>query len=317
MIQLIFDADDVNDALATAPTEVRFAQHEGAERADWDDAKLVKQGTHPLVYPGAGSHASYFEEALFLAGEIYRAAGRIYRRRPGLFFGLGLVFLPLGGLTTALQELVLRYTPLGDLVDLAFGDKAVGLFVVVFVGGIGTAVAETLVFAATAESLMRLEAGYPGNALESYRGVLPRLRSLLGILLEIFVVVALLSVTIVGIPFAIVYVVRRAVTVQACIIERLGSSGALARSRHLTGYDILKLIGVGVVVNLMAVGIGPLLGTVVLLLWSPGLRLVNVISALVYAAVVPYAAIAIALLFYDLRHRSVDAATASEPQANP
>jgi Vacuolar protein sorting-associated protein 62 len=65
-IQLIFDADTVEEALLTAPTEVGFAQHEGGEWANWGDDKLEKVGDHPVVYPAAGSHASYYSDRLWL-----------------------------------------------------------------------------------------------------------------------------------------------------------------------------------------------------------------------------------------------------------
>jgi hypothetical protein len=65
-IQLVFDADTAGEALHTEPTEVGYAQHEGGERADWDDEKLEKVGDHPVVYPAAGSHASYFSDRLWL-----------------------------------------------------------------------------------------------------------------------------------------------------------------------------------------------------------------------------------------------------------
>ena len=65
-IQLVFDADTVEEALLTEPVEVGFAQHEGGERADWNDEKLEKVGEHPVVYPAAGSHASYFSDRLWL-----------------------------------------------------------------------------------------------------------------------------------------------------------------------------------------------------------------------------------------------------------
>jgi hypothetical protein len=61
MIQLLFDAADAQAALATSPDVVAFAQHEGAELADWGAPPLqVVDGTHPVVHPGEGSHASYF-----------------------------------------------------------------------------------------------------------------------------------------------------------------------------------------------------------------------------------------------------------------
>ena len=76
MIQLLFDADDAAEALAAEPAEVGYSQHEGAERADWGDDKLeLVDGTHPVVYPAAGSHANYFESALFLGRSAEQGVG--------------------------------------------------------------------------------------------------------------------------------------------------------------------------------------------------------------------------------------------------
>src|SRR5262249_9194918 len=57
MVQLMFDASSASDALQRKPTEIGYSQHSGAERADWSDDKLEKKGSHPVVYPGRGSHA--------------------------------------------------------------------------------------------------------------------------------------------------------------------------------------------------------------------------------------------------------------------
>ena len=67
MIQLNFDAANAEEALSKRPTEVGYSQHEGGERAAWDDSKLERvAGTHPVVYPAAGSHANHYTSALFL-----------------------------------------------------------------------------------------------------------------------------------------------------------------------------------------------------------------------------------------------------------
>ena len=58
MIQLVFAAESARDALSQDPVEVGYSQHEGAERAEWDDEKLeLVDGRRPVVYPAAGSHA--------------------------------------------------------------------------------------------------------------------------------------------------------------------------------------------------------------------------------------------------------------------
>ena len=83
MIQLVFDAaTPARGAAALAAVQVGYSQHEGAERAAWDDAKLERVGgTHPVVHPAAGSHANFYDEALYL-GRV-GVPGRRLRRHPG------------------------------------------------------------------------------------------------------------------------------------------------------------------------------------------------------------------------------------------
>jgi len=66
-IQVEFAAPDAEAALGTEPDLVLYSQHYGAERAEWDDDKLeIADGTHPVVYVSAGSHASQYDEGLYL-----------------------------------------------------------------------------------------------------------------------------------------------------------------------------------------------------------------------------------------------------------
>jgi hypothetical protein len=76
MIQVVFDAANAHDALARTPTSVGYSQHEGAERAPWESSKLeLVGGTHPVVYPAAGSHANFFDAGLFLGSSASEGVG--------------------------------------------------------------------------------------------------------------------------------------------------------------------------------------------------------------------------------------------------
>jgi hypothetical protein len=76
MIQLVFEADDARDALSRDPLSIGYSQHEGAEEAAWDDDKLeLVDGRRPVVYPAAGSHANFFDEALFLGNSAEQGVG--------------------------------------------------------------------------------------------------------------------------------------------------------------------------------------------------------------------------------------------------
>ena len=65
-VVLKFEASSIEEALAGEPVAIGYAQHEGGERSDWDDDKLERDGDRPLVYSSAGSHASYFDAAVYL-----------------------------------------------------------------------------------------------------------------------------------------------------------------------------------------------------------------------------------------------------------
>jgi hypothetical protein len=64
-MQLTFAADTPEEALGQEPEDVLLFQHGGAERAKWDDTKVEKEGDHPVVYPAAGSHATFYMSAVF------------------------------------------------------------------------------------------------------------------------------------------------------------------------------------------------------------------------------------------------------------
>jgi hypothetical protein len=65
-MQISFDADDAAQALRDGPSQIALFQHAGGERADWDDSKVQKSGTHPIVYPAAGSHATFYDNAIYI-----------------------------------------------------------------------------------------------------------------------------------------------------------------------------------------------------------------------------------------------------------
>jgi hypothetical protein len=74
MIQVAFDATTAQEALSEGPSQLAYAQHNGGERRNWDDPRVEKEGTHPVVYASSGSHASQYWSALFL-GNGRRGSG--------------------------------------------------------------------------------------------------------------------------------------------------------------------------------------------------------------------------------------------------
>jgi hypothetical protein len=95
MIQLVFNASTVEQALQRSPVEVGYSQHEGAERAAWDDPKLERiGGTHVVVHPANGSHANFYGEALYLGSSAQEGVGCDDTRGPTVDVRPAVVLLP-------------------------------------------------------------------------------------------------------------------------------------------------------------------------------------------------------------------------------
>ena len=75
MIQLVFEADDAREALSQQPVSIGYSQHEGGEAATWGDEKLDLVDGRPVVYPAAGSHANFFDEALYIGSSAQQGVG--------------------------------------------------------------------------------------------------------------------------------------------------------------------------------------------------------------------------------------------------
>src|SRR5918995_1422242 len=65
-MQLTFDADTPEEALEEEPSEIILFQHAGGERAGWGDSKVQKDGSRPIVYPAAGSHATFYDSTVYV-----------------------------------------------------------------------------------------------------------------------------------------------------------------------------------------------------------------------------------------------------------
>jgi hypothetical protein len=235
-------------------------------------------------------------------GEMARAAFRIYRRDPLTFLAIGLSFIPLGIASDAIVSALRSWTRIGALIDVA-NDKIIDLVITLTIGSTGIAIASTLVAAATATTVDAVGRKENISARDAYRSAWMHVRALLRVLIRIAIPAALMAVTIVGIPFAILWLVRASVAVQAVVIEDLPGVEAVRRSRRLVRHRTLRVFGIAATVNVFALVSGALIGIACLFLTTASLRVLDTLSSVIYTVVMPFAAITIALLFYDLRQR--------------
>ena len=114
----------------------------------------------------------------------------------------------------------------------------------------------------------------------------------------------MLLLSVVGIPFAVYYFIRTSLFAQAGILEDQSAIGSLRASARLTRRHWWRTFGFTALIDVIAILSGPLLGVLMLLLTTQSLTVVDLTGSIVYALVVPYAAIALTLYYFELQARA-------------
>ena len=248
-------------------------------------------------------------------GQVLSAAAVMYVKRLGLFLGLGLIALPVSVIVTLLQAGLLRGSSfLGIPTEGEGGGLAVYIAVVIGTGLTLTALG--LVQAAAALAVLKIDAGEQISALRAYGLALESLRPLLRALLLVAFVVSLLLTTIFLVPVAIWLAVRWALVAPVVALERRPPFEALRRSGRLVRLGWLKVGSLVVVGAAIALLSGPLLGALLILLTSAPLVLLNIVSGVVYAVVLPFVALATVYVYFDMRVRG-EVADETRPHVLP
>jgi hypothetical protein len=114
--------------------------------------------------------------------------------------------------------------------------------------------------------------------------------------------VLLLTITVVGIPFAIHRFIRWSLFAEACMLDDLSATESLRRSSEPVKGRWWRTFGFTVLIDVLTILSGPLLG-IELLLLTTTLNFINLAASLVYTFTVPYAAIELTLYYFDLEVR--------------
>ena len=452
-IQLLFQADSVEQALTVEPAVVGYAQHTGGERSRWDDSKLEKDGERPIVYPARGSHASYFDQALHLGrsgregfgcdltegatrridprvvllpdevhdpddpfawlafqgrwgqresgffngptgpfvkdrwtrpvaweetlrdssvvipggdrqgdsvvsafcrgvelgssalvfvlrspvvglglgallllvstmlasrtrwspvtstpvraersiGQIVRASLRVWRAHPLSMARIGLIYIPIALVTSALQAAIQKLPLVDHVLELTGDHSGMALLFAVFVGSVGNLLAFVFVSTVVAGTIDR--GGWEGGRITGIDGATLR-RLLVSVTRAALVVVALL-VSVVGIPWAIRQLVRYQVVPQIVALEGADSGDPLRRSSSLVRGRWWWTAGVVFVLQAVVAiaGLGAALVVLLTATMIP-LWLFNVISALIFVVLTPVGAAALTYVYGTLATRA-------------
>jgi hypothetical protein len=210
-------------------------------------------------------------------GQTLVAAARMYRRRWPLFAGIGLIFLPITVLGTALESVL---------------------------AGVG------LVMAVTAIALAEVDAGRDIGPFQAYRMGLARYPKLLGALAVALAVVLPLTISLVLVPLGVWLAGRWALLAPVVALEDPppGPLAALRRSGELVRGRWFKVTSLSVAAIALALALGPVVGTLLILFTDMPFALLNVVAGAVYALAMPLAALTTAYAYADTTTPSRDQA---------
>ena len=233
-------------------------------------------------------------------GQTLAAAGRMYVAKPGLVFGIGILFIPIALFTALLQTLVLHGT--GALgVKIGGGGSGLLGFFVLALGTALTLLGLGLVQAATARALVEVDQGRETGPLRAYLLAADSVRPLLGALVIAATVVSLLAGSIYLIPLAVWLAGRWALIAPSIELERLGALDGLRRSRRLVEGVWLKVASLIVIGGALSVAVGPIVGVALILGTDAPFWLVNVVAGVIYSVTMPFVAITTAYVYFDRR----------------
>jgi hypothetical protein len=233
-------------------------------------------------------------------GQVITSAARMYVTRWRLFIGIGVLFLPVSLLITALQAGVLGASRIAGIADEGQAAGTLALLVVAIGTGL-TVLGIGLVQAVTAHALREVDAGRSVSPLRAYAIALARAWPLLGAITIAAVAVTLLASSAFLLPVAIWLAGRFALVAPVTALEECGAVAALRRSYRLVRGGWLKVVSLALAGAAIALVAGPLVGTGLIVLTDLPFPLLNVIAGVVYMLAMPFVALTTDYVYLDRR----------------
>jgi hypothetical protein len=243
-------------------------------------------------------------------GSIVTAARRQYIGHVRLFLGIGLLFVPLGLIITTVQYLLFRVGVLAPLVQSAGASNGVVGSLALALGVLITLIGLAIVHTTTALAMVELDAGREVRVVAAFRQAVGLLPTVIGGLVVAALVVAVVSLTTIGVLIAVFLVVRWGLIAQVVAVERQNVLGSMRRSAQLVRGSWWRAASLTLFITVFALLLGPTAGAVLLFATSASFDFVNLIASLVFVFTLPYVAIATTYLYFDLAAREEESETA-------
>jgi hypothetical protein len=234
-------------------------------------------------------------------GQILTSSLRIYRRYWGLMLSLGALFIPLMLVGSLVRQLLYALPSVEPSVDLAGSDAIARLIVVLIGGSIETAIGYALVLGCVISALRAIDEHGDASVEGMFRIVTPRAWTLVRARALSLLIIGGAALTVVGLPYAVNRAAAWTFVEEAVVFDGKEVRGSLARSSQLVQGSWWRAWAISLFLVGFGFLIGPLVAMVPLFLTDVPLAWVNLTSSAIYVVVMPFVAVAITLLYFDLR----------------
>jgi len=231
-------------------------------------------------------------------GQILSSALAIQRSRWLLFAAIGAFLIPAGIVVMATQSLILSVSPVEAFLGV-FGNSATTAAFALGLGTVQFGIVYWLILCAVIATFGELDAGRRIDVRHVYRKIAGSFWTLVKARLASLITIALLTLTVIGIPLALRYAVRMTFLEHVILLGGSDDTPAHAASAQLVAGRWWRTFGVSAAIAITGIAAGPALGAVLVLVATAPLGVINVISSLVYVLLIPYVAIGLTLLYYD------------------
>jgi hypothetical protein len=230
-------------------------------------------------------------------GQIGRDAAVIYLKNLWVFVPIGVVFIPPGILATAVQA-QLR-------LDDHIPSQGAASLLVFALGSVQALVSAIILGGAIFAALREIDAVRRASLRDAYRVVLLRLWTLLGAHIRSLFHIVVLSVTIIGTPWAIHRAIAWGFIGQAVVLDDRDAKESLSASADAVKGNWWRTLAILIAITIVVVLPGPIIAFALLLFASPPVTdMVYTVNAALYALVLlPFALTASTLLYSDLKAR--------------
>ena len=233
--------------------------------------------------------------------EIIKAALHLYRQNFAPLFVIAAIVIPLG-----IASATLAPDPVDFGETYEAGGELFAFLGIVLLGALVTVLAGAAIIVA----LAHIDQGGLPEFSSAFDMAFERAGALFGAALRAVAIVFLLSVTVIGIPWAIQRMVRWLFVFQAVMLDNTAAKDALARSAQVVETRWWRTLGVALVILLMVRVPGVIVGGVFIL--APPI-VSGTVNSLMNALLLPFGVTAMTLLYLDLQVRKEsDERTASD-----